>query len=335
MAFRQECSSGRLVGFLWMVFRSVGGMEGAEPVFEVEEGDAPPSMVGVAANKRSAASAAGDAMAQTAEQKDRTAKRRKPLSGPIIPRAPRIKSSGSSLTLLSTTEPNCNHTPTANTQPATNHPDHTLTAQTSSTMTQTSPHYNIPHTTGHIPSSPTTTGTGPLLLPEKAYTRAHDILLRSDFSNLDTAAGNTGKWVREVGLLAGLGGGVGASGMAGWGVEVVGVREVDGDGRGSRSVEGAVAGGGVNVLGVRKKAKAVANPAAMTTVTTLGTHVNASETQHSSSGADTNGTAESNDLPADLVRKKRAADAVVEEKPAAENINTLDAGLIRKKAKAS
>lgn len=89
MEFRQECSSGRVVGFLWLVIspakRRGGGGGGGNSK------GTPPSSGGVVFPSDDTISAAG-----TGSPKKRNAKRR-PLTGPIIPRMPRIKSTHSSL----------------------------------------------------------------------------------------------------------------------------------------------------------------------------------------------------------------------------------------------
>jgi regulator of Ty1 transposition protein 109 len=99
MAFRQECSSGRMVGFIWLVFTptqpTIQSLEdsvtnltpatsfnaedllGADQIFSSQEN------LGQAS--------------ETAKSSPRKSSRRKKLSGPIIPRQPKIKLSSSNL----------------------------------------------------------------------------------------------------------------------------------------------------------------------------------------------------------------------------------------------
>jgi len=93
MEFRQECSSGRVVGFLWIVIApssdgkpSDGNAESQESSQGVISSD--PAML--------------QDMPPTPPVKSSPKKRkRKPLSGPIIPRKPRLKGGSSSLTATS------------------------------------------------------------------------------------------------------------------------------------------------------------------------------------------------------------------------------------------
>jgi regulator of Ty1 transposition protein 109 len=99
MAFRQECSSGRMVGFIWLVFTpthpTIQSLEdtvtnttpatsfnaddilGADQIFSSQES------IGQAS--------------EVTKSSPRKSSRRKKLSGPIIPRQPKIKSSSSNL----------------------------------------------------------------------------------------------------------------------------------------------------------------------------------------------------------------------------------------------
>jgi regulator of Ty1 transposition protein 109 len=86
MEFRQECSSGRAVGFLWLV---ISPGEGGE-IGEHDAGTTDPS------SQQSFISSAtcSDPPTTTSNSARKT---RKPLTGPIIPRLPKIKSAASSL----------------------------------------------------------------------------------------------------------------------------------------------------------------------------------------------------------------------------------------------
>lgn len=93
MEFRQECSSGRVVGFLWLVIRNKGGKA---------------STVEALSQDLSQDLSLGVPMSDAATQPENlpilsspTKKRRKPLTGPIIPRQPRLKGGSSSLSASS------------------------------------------------------------------------------------------------------------------------------------------------------------------------------------------------------------------------------------------
>ena len=82
MAFRQECSSGRMVGFIWVVFDAYGEDESSGGLQDLLDDDRP--------TLQSTTSTASSQQSSTKE-------RRKPqhLSGIIYPRLPRVKSSSS------------------------------------------------------------------------------------------------------------------------------------------------------------------------------------------------------------------------------------------------
>lgn len=97
MEFRQECSSGRCVGFLWVVFPpSTSGPDSQlEPECDSQASSAVPAAISLANGRSSALSSPKKT-------------KRKPLTGPIVPRQPRLKlgSSGLSATsILDTSHP--------------------------------------------------------------------------------------------------------------------------------------------------------------------------------------------------------------------------------------
>ncbi|KAI4126113.1 MAG: hypothetical protein LQ338_003918 [Usnochroma carphineum] len=176
MAFRQECSSGRLVGFLWGVFTPQEGMMHGT-------GDAPGSPT-----RRSV----------------------------VVGSAPVDHVTGS----LSPGEP---HT-------------------TSISSTKQDP----PVKTKYSFWPPSTRGT--VVLPQKHYDRVNKLLLHLDYATLDVAVASTKRWVEDVAMCAGR--------KEGWGVEVIGEKEVPVE-DGGREVGGNEAGG-VNFLGagmVKKRKK--------------------------------------------------------------------------------
>nr|POE65637.1 histone acetyltransferase [Quercus suber] len=84
MEFRQECSSGRVVGFLWVVMSPVVGANDQIP----------------SASQQTDVSDGAEDRAGTPTPAPKTSpskRRRKPLTGPIIPRQPRLKGGSSAL----------------------------------------------------------------------------------------------------------------------------------------------------------------------------------------------------------------------------------------------
>lgn len=100
MEFRQECSSGRVVGFLWLVVRPPAD-EQAQNSSQFDRESSPSKQV---ASKSSSQDSQLSQSSQTSRKsKSRPRKRRKQLKGPIISRQPRLK--GSSSTLSATSNP--------------------------------------------------------------------------------------------------------------------------------------------------------------------------------------------------------------------------------------
>ncbi|KAK5159146.1 hypothetical protein LTR04_005042 [Oleoguttula sp. CCFEE 6159] len=164
MAYRQECSSGRLVGFIWVIFtpsdvRSTSDTETTSSqmpaLSEADENYVCP-LNSIRAERHISAPRI----------------RRKPgLSGPIVTRQPRTKTASSDLSTSS-------------------QPDR-------------SQHYTWP-----------TDSRGQIVLEEKEYTRARDVLLRLDFATSEVATTGTKRWTYEVAVMAGTPGQ--------WGQRVVG-----------------------------------------------------------------------------------------------------------------
>jgi regulator of Ty1 transposition protein 109 len=241
MAFRSECSSGRLVGFIWLVFTPPA----LEDDVDVDESTAtiPAAAPGTdpTANHSQTSTSSLASLSITLQPTTITAapprsptRRRAPLTGPIIPRLPRIKSTSS-----------------------TTHP-HNLPPPSSR-------HYSWP-----------STSRGTLVLADKEYEKATEMLLRLDFAARGAAAASTRTWVDEVGVLAGGSSSAGDAGRGGgmeeavsWSRRVVGrntaaavaagsvvsgensIANGDGHDDGART---ALAAPAVNVLGVKRKA---------------------------------------------------------------------------------
>ena len=100
MAFRQECCSGRLVGFIWLVFNPSEPIEFPQPSSRGSQGSLSP-LSQVSQDLPSISSMLSDP--RNTATSPRKPVRRKKLTGPIIPRQPRIKSSSSNVS--STSQP--------------------------------------------------------------------------------------------------------------------------------------------------------------------------------------------------------------------------------------
>jgi regulator of Ty1 transposition protein 109 len=98
MEFRQECSSGRMVGFLWLVIRQKDANPSSQQAIDELDSQATSQESALGAQN-------GDATSQHEEivsiMSSPSKKRRKPLSGPIVPRQPRLKGGSSSLSATS------------------------------------------------------------------------------------------------------------------------------------------------------------------------------------------------------------------------------------------
>ncbi|PTB42408.1 hypothetical protein M441DRAFT_57176 [Trichoderma asperellum CBS 433.97] len=256
MAFRQECSSGRMTGFIWVVFDDLDDeskQDGSDIVSvssasvvtsalsaapETPRKQRTLSNVTPATTPRRLFPSKSDQTGGTptkskrdSELEDKKSKKRKAakikrkLRGPIIPRQPRIK---------------------------TKQRNYLLDKPVSTA------YYYWPH---H--------GRGERILDEADYKRMHELLLRLDFATLEKATGSTRRWLSEVGL------------GSRWGFDVTGTRELaapsaekmDGGAAPVNNLSGLVkrkrsdtvgegsqgeAASGVNVLGsglVRKKPK--------------------------------------------------------------------------------
>ncbi|OTA31345.1 hypothetical protein BTJ68_08331 [Hortaea werneckii EXF-2000] len=185
MEFRQECSSGRVVGFLWVVISppSLAGGSQADGTIAGESQDsqlsqsstnsAPASSQPPPTSDPTASQEADSSLPKSLATPTTTSptkprqhlkpnkRRHRPLSGPIHPRKPRLKGSSSSLTSSS------------------------------------SSNLNSLLTNSQTPSNS-------LLLSKEAYDTAMQTLLNLDFAHLEIAARSTTKWVREVSRNCGL-----------------------------------------------------------------------------------------------------------------------------------
>ncbi|KAG9242705.1 histone acetylation protein-domain-containing protein [Calycina marina] len=188
MAFRQECSAGRLVGFIWIVFRPVATTK----TLEFEKGyrqstettilsqtwnddDTLPPLPKLALNSASSFQALSqlpihrcpakhaelDKSLSSSQPSSRSTKtstvskdRKKKLTGPITPRQPRIKTENKSYLLE---------------RPV------------------SSPYYEWREQ-----------GRGQVIVEESDYKRVTELILRLDFANLDIASSSSQRWTNEV-----------------------------------------------------------------------------------------------------------------------------------------
>lgn len=230
MAFRQECSAGRLVGFIWIVFTPSSPQTSTESVMADSQSTAvtvdnelwdtnssfpmvpssdpiTPSISNYASSQthlKSSSLELNQTEAPPVPQKTfrsrRTPKKQK-LTGPIIPRQPRIKTKNKNYVL------------------------------------------ERPETTPYYVWRPA--GRGQVIVEESDYKRITELLLRLDFANLKLASSSSSRWINEV-----------RSGAFGdmrdaWGQVVTGTKVIE--------VQSAAAAAGVNTLNmnlVRKKRKA-------------------------------------------------------------------------------
>jgi len=229
MAFRQECSAGRLVGFIWVVLTPATQNQPTESVagdsqstvrtVESQPWDtnssfpplplSSPATSFIASSQAQLSSSPGerkerqaliDSQKSAHSSKPSTPSKKKKLTGPIIPRQPRIKTENKNYLLE---------------------------------MPSTSPYYSWQ------PS-----GRGQVIVSEPDYKRITELLLRLDFANLELASSSSKRWINEVKSSV-----RGAMSDA-WGEVVVGKKEIEVRERGRAE--------GVNMLNlglVRKKRK--------------------------------------------------------------------------------
>ncbi|TVY42237.1 Histone acetyltransferase [Lachnellula occidentalis] len=237
MAFRQECSAGRMVGFIWIVFTPKIQHEPAHAVksdtqstfmsndsqpwddtsfLGVPDGSSLPVTPATSFNASSQArplssplKANDDFNEPPASQqsvqsaKPRPSKRKK-LTGPINPREPRIKTENSSIKSEILLRP------------------------------ESTPYYLWKPE-----------GRGQVIVDESGYKRVTELLLRLDFANLELATSSSRRWINEVRSSA-----LGSMAEA-WGHNVVGTKAVE-----RVHVAGAAGVNSLNMGLVRKKRKA-------------------------------------------------------------------------------
>ncbi|KAL7934099.1 histone acetylation domain-containing protein [Trichoderma chlorosporum] len=232
MAYRQECSSGRMTGFIWVVFDDMEDEpkpDGSDAV-SVSSASVVTSALGAAPEtprkQRTASNITptttprrlfplkadrGDTTPtkpkRDSEIEDKKTKKKKlakvktKLRGPIKPRQPRIK---------------------------TKQRNYLLERPVSTA------YY-------HWPSQ----GRGERIVDEADYKRIHELLLRLDFATLEKATGSTRRWLSEVGL------------GSGWGFDVTGTRELAAAAAGDKPGQGVAPVNNLSGLVKRKRSDTV------------------------------------------------------------------------------
>lgn len=184
MAFRQECSSGRLVGFLWGVFTPIGPVRGRDKSKSFSSlpdtpsakrnGSAPPTPI------------------QSQEQNETRVGSQSPLrSTPISETS--FKSPPTSATLTPKASARFSTFPSSpaktgrqsSTGPVTSHEPRTIRAQPAKTR-----YYFWP------PSA-----RGEVILREKDYQRVNNLLVHLDYANEGIAAKSTKRWIDDVAVV--------------------------------------------------------------------------------------------------------------------------------------
>lgn len=169
MAFRQECSSGRIVGFIWVVITPV-----QPSIPEEDEGTEPSQSQTV--NESFITDSFNSIPPVSSPRKEKSSPRKprrrkvKTSSGPIPLILPKIKSSSSNLSTMSSGS-----------------------SSSASKLPENSPYYKWP-----------SSSRGTLLLSAQAYNRAHEIIIHQNFATRNSAAKSTKRWVQEVAVLGGM-----------------------------------------------------------------------------------------------------------------------------------
>lgn len=201
MAFRQECSAGRLVGFLWVLImpdeRSQSAGDVASPSQE--------SLISTSETNGVALS-----IISQSQESDNT--------NPEVPLALEIKADASNFTPSSSpsvAEPKSTPNDLPSTQSSTVKSDTNDKSQSPNSITKPLPLRALPEKTKYYYWPPT--GRGAALLREKDYRRIGKLLIHLDYADEKIAAESTERWISEIGT---------ACGNPNWGTVVQGRREV-------------------------------------------------------------------------------------------------------------
>ncbi|KAE9988848.1 hypothetical protein EG327_003211 [Venturia inaequalis] len=281
MEQRSECSAGRLVGFIWVVFTPPNG---EAPSQNDNRGSL------TLPHESSILPLPSSPSLKAVSPRKVPSQRRKPLTGVIVPRMPRIKSISSNLTSTIL------HLP----------------AETK--------YYTWP-----------TTSRGDIVLDEKKYKKATELLLRLDFAHQGIAEASTKTWIYELAVLGGRE-------ADGWG------REVEGQKASTVQVQAAMPAVVMNTMQIKRKAVPTDVPtiSASLSDSTLGVDAGVNTLQprkrakldHADVGSGVGKDNEAvNVLSPNLVRKKVKREECAPQEGNSSVVNVLSAGLVRKKPK--
>lgn len=185
MAFRQECSSGRLVGFLWGVFTPVGPFTGRDEIKRFN---------GSLNTTLAQRNGSGSPTPIQGQEQDRThVGSQSPLSSILIPETPITRSPSSPTPTPKaladspgTSSPRVrNKSKHPSTGPITSYEPRTIKAQPARTR-----YYFWPSFT-----------RGEVVLREKDYQRVNNLLLHLDYANEGIAAKSTKRWIDDVAVV--------------------------------------------------------------------------------------------------------------------------------------
>lgn len=235
MAFRQECSAGRLVGFLWIVFTPKDLLQPNHPVQDGSQHSVRGMVSGTQEDSKDDKEHPLPVLNQFASSIEAPA-----TISSSLPRPPSSQSQGASLP--SSQQSHVSRTSTSSKNRKLSGP---VTPRKPRIKTQLK-HYTLDRPASTAYYMWPATSRGQVLIDEKDYKRVMELLLRLDFANLDVAKASTKRWTDEVRIVAG-----GASSTA-WGRTVVGRKAVE------VRKETVVGTGGVNTMNVglvRKKRK--------------------------------------------------------------------------------
>ena len=165
MSFRQECSSGRLVGFLWAIFQPASLVGGEEAVDE-DERSCNPAQVTLPTPE----------VSQTQR------------SSALPPQSPIRSSPAPDLPITPSKD-----TPRPSQQTAAPTPQKTKDADIRSQPEETRFYYWPKHSRGEV------------ILRQKDYARVNNLLVHLDYSTQELASDSTKKWIGSVAERAGIG----------------------------------------------------------------------------------------------------------------------------------
>lgn len=219
MEFRQECSSGRLVGFIWIVFdspqRASNGTRQETNASQANQGD----QDGIGSGPQEQAQATGLALPSQSTKIFSHRPRKSASTSPTPDSHPHRKTMK-----RSKQRPLRRRASTVLEMIRQQHlsgPIITRARQRRGSRIRNTAATGIPIETPYYYWS--LAGRGQVVLEPKDYQRVHDFLLRLDFSNEECALTCTGRWVEEVGAAAGL------AEMGSWGEGIVGTKSVEPD----------------------------------------------------------------------------------------------------------